>query len=198
MAGTMKKSLLHEHHNRQDKAKKPDYRESMRERPRSDGPGIITKLLEKHEQRKAYAGDAKKQNALEIRFMDQLREGTIGFRSSQPQRSKVLTLSEVHDLIKKEELRKWRKAKFKLADHVLKLGWQLEHFAKINHLPPDAPDTQELFTKLKSCAQMDLQTIEKRIQRGRIFYAPILQNWIVPGVEWDRAIPTLNCDEINL
>jgi hypothetical protein len=124
----MKKSLLHEHHNRQDKTKKPDYRETMRERRRSDCPGVITKLLEKHEQRKAFAGDAKKQSALEIKFMEKLREGTVSFRCSQPQRSNVLTRSEIHNLIKKEELHKWRRAKFKLADHVLKLGWQLETF----------------------------------------------------------------------
>ncbi|MBM3838501.1 MAG: hypothetical protein FJ398_11150 [Verrucomicrobia bacterium] len=143
----MKTQFLHEHHNRQDKARKPDYRGEMIERGRSEPSNITERLNAKVE-------------------------------------------------IKKDTVRRWRKQRFFYGGRVLKLGWPLEHFAKVNALPPAEPSTKKAYDAIRAVAERDMERITTAIMKtGTVRYRRLFGSLTIPYVEWE--CDGIECGEIK-
>ena len=142
----MKIQFLHEYHNRQDKARKPDYRGEMVERGRSEPSNVTERVNAKVE-------------------------------------------------AKKDTIRQWRKMRFFHGGRVFKLGWPLEHFAKINALPPTEAATKQAFDGLRAMAERDMQRISTAIMKGTVRYRRLFGYLTIPYVEWE--CDGIECDEIK-
>jgi len=143
----MKTQFLHEHHNRQDNARKSDYRREMIERGRSEPSNDTERLNAKIE-------------------------------------------------IKKDTVRRWRKQRFFHGGRVLKLGWPLEHFAKMNALPPAEPSTKEAYDAIRVVAERDMERITTAIMKtGTVRYRRLFGSLTIPYVEWECS--GIECDEIK-
>ncbi|MBE0541353.1 MAG: hypothetical protein IH623_08205 [Verrucomicrobia bacterium] len=151
----MKKQFLHEHHNRQDKRLKLDYRVEISERGRSEASSDTEKL------------NAKVQ--------------------SRPKSIKA----------KRETVRRWRRAKFFHAGHVVKLGWPLAQFAKANALPSAEPTTKAAHDAIRAVAERDMQKISDAIMSGFVRYKrPFVFLPSIPYVEWECS--ELECNDVKL
>lgn len=145
----MKWQFQAEDHNRQDKAKKADYRGEMVERGRSDAPTISESLYPKIE-------------------------------------------------AKKEEVKRFRRAKFFLGGKKFRFGWPLEHFSKINGLSIADPKTVDVFNSIKESAQHDMKLLEVAIMKGSATRKKVF-GFAVWRVEFDVCAvnKSLKCDQIE-
>jgi hypothetical protein len=96
---------------------------------------------------------------------------------------------------KKDTIRRWRKQRFFHAGRVLKLGWPLEHFARINSLPPADPNTKQAFEALRAMAERDMERISAAIMKGTVRYRRLFGSLTIPYVEWECG--GIECDEIK-
>ena len=143
----MKTQFLHDHNNRQDKARKPDYREEMIERGRSQPSNDTERLNAKIE-------------------------------------------------VKKDRIRQIRKHRFIYGSRAIKLGWSLEHFAKVNTLPPEDPNTQKAYEEIKAMAERDMEKISTAImKKGTIRYRRLFGVVSIPYVDWECS--GLELDELK-
>jgi hypothetical protein len=147
----MKWQFQAEAHNRQNKAKKPDYRGEMIERSRSEGPTAMQRVL----------------------------------ASSYPKIE-----------AKRDWVRKIRRFRFFLNGMQYRIGWSIDHFAKINGLPPAEKTTKAVFDTIRESAADDMQLIEPAIMKGtaipRRLFGGMIMVW---DIEFEA--PTLRCDEVK-
>jgi hypothetical protein len=143
----MKKQFLHEDHNRQDKAKKPDYGPEIIERGRSEPPNVTQRLVAKAE-------------------------------------------------AKRDTIRRWRRKKFFSAGKVLKLGWPLEHFAKMNSMSPQFPETKVAYDNLRAMAERDMERIAAGVMKGTARQHRLFGAFVSPYVAWECSAD-IECDEIK-
>ena len=102
---------------------------------------------------------------------------------------------EARICFKKDTIQQWRKRRFFHCGRVLKLGWPLEHFAKINVLPPVEQSTKQAFDALKGMAERDMEKISTAIMNGTVRYTRLSDCWTIPFVEWECS--GVECDEIK-
>ncbi len=149
----MKSQFLHEHHNRLEKAHKPDYKEKLRDMPRTY----------------AYSPDIEN-----LRAKREARE---------------------------HEVRRMRRSRFFRNSRQYKFGWSVDHFAKVNDLPPGDPITKQAYDRIKSAAEADMEVIKTAVMNGSVRKRSIYMKGVgrlslgVLGVEWEAT--GLQCDEIR-
>jgi hypothetical protein len=149
----MENKFLHEHHNRTEKVHKADYREELRDKPRTY----------------PYSPDFEK-----LKANREARE---------------------------QEVRRMRHSRFFLNGQQYKLGWSLDHFAKVNGMAVAEQVTQQVYEMIKSAAQLDMEAIKTAIMKGSVRKCSIYMKGFgrlplgVLGVEWE--VTGLRCDEIK-
>jgi hypothetical protein len=143
----MKRQLLHESHNRQDKAQKPDYQKEMR---------------------------LKRPSSPQYPDFDRMRH---------------------RRLAKEEAIKQIRRMRFFLNGHHLKVGWRLDHFAKMNALLPSDPTTQSAYDAIRTAAQRDTNRVCAAVMQGTIRYRRLFGSVTIPYVVWECS--GIECDEIK-
>jgi hypothetical protein len=98
---------------------------------------------------------------------------------------------------KHQRVRRWRRARFYHAGHVVKLGWPLEHFAKVNALPSAEPTTKATYDTIRAVAERDMQKIPAAIMRGSVLYKRLFGfSRSIPYVVWECS--ELECTNVKL
>jgi hypothetical protein len=97
---------------------------------------------------------------------------------------------------KRDAIRTWRKKKFFSAGKVLKLGWPMEHFAKMNSLSPQSPETRVAYDSLQAMAERDMERISAAIMKGTVRQHHLFGRFVPLQIACES--PTgIECDEIK-